>query len=206
MLSGRKKYRGNMTRQARPVASRHVASSHCNAGKSSPVASRRVASSHVTAGAGKKKGETMKKKRQRSITNPRIIAELKALAKKSEGVLTADAVVKAARAKKSALHNSFEWSDTRAAHQYRLFQARQMLRVVVEFMPSIEKNVRVFVSLTPDRDEACGGYRVTADVLQQSDQRAQLLADALAELAYFQKKYAMLKELAGVWREVAKLM
>ena len=151
----------------------------------------------------------MKSKKQhgsRMIKNARIIEELKQLAADNDGLLTPGAVVEAARAPKSALHSSFTWDNSTAAHEYRLWQARQLLRVTVEYLPSVKRDVRVFVSLTPDREQDDGGYRTTVDVLMEKDHRSQLLTDALAELAYFQKKYEMLTELAGVWREIRKLM
>lgn len=138
-------------------------------------------------------------------TNPAIVRELRKLADQNDGLLTPETVVEAARSPKSPLHQQFTWDDNKAAHEYRLWQARTLLRVTVEYLPTVKQNVRVFVSLTPDREETSGGYRPLVEVLSDADQRKQLLADALAELQYFQKKYAMLKELAGVWREVRKL-
>jgi hypothetical protein len=147
-----------------------------------------------------------RKKRRKVITNPEIIRELKVLARKGRGLLTPAAVVDAARNQDSALHNSFTWDDGQAAHAYRLEQARTLLQVTVEYLPAVNRSVRVFVSLAPDRQKEEGGYRSIVHVLADKDNRAQLLADALAELTYFRAKYGMLKELAGVWREVSKLV
>ena len=59
--------------------------------------------------------------------------------------------------------------------------------------------VRVFVSLTPDREVDDGGYRVALTVMSDESLRRQLLADALAEMIRFQNKYHNLKELAAVF-------
>lgn len=55
---------------------------------------------------------------------------LASIAKRRKGRLTPAAVVKDARSKKSPLHSFFEWDDSEAAHQYRLNQARGLIRSV----------------------------------------------------------------------------
>jgi hypothetical protein len=45
--------------------------------------------------------------------------------------LTPANVLKEAKKKGSALHSDFEWDNEKAAHEYRLVQARQMIRAVV---------------------------------------------------------------------------
>ena len=42
--------------------------------------------------------------------------------------LSADVIVKEARKKRSPAHGIFEWSDTAAAHEFRLVQARVMVQ------------------------------------------------------------------------------
>lgn len=48
----------------------------------------------------------------------------------NNGRLTPDAVVDDARDPRSPLHDQFEWDDAKAAHQYRLEQARELIRTV----------------------------------------------------------------------------
>ena len=43
------------------------------------------------------------------------------------GVLTPDVVLKDAKNPKSVLHAAFDWDDRRAAHRYRLHQARVLI-------------------------------------------------------------------------------
>lgn len=132
------------------------------------------------------------------MTNPVIIAELSRLATENGGVLEPERVVAAASAETSPLHKYFEWSDSKAAAKFRLNQARELIRVVVQYVGPERDSVpcRVFVSLTSDRRE--GGYRVMADVLSDDVMRARLLADALEEMRRFEIKYAKLKELSRV--------
>lgn len=130
----------------------------------------------------------------------KLASELHKIAEKHGGELRPVDVVKAARPVSSPLHSRFEWDDSKAAESHRLWQARQLISITVEFIGQGEQQVsaRVFVSLTPDRRES-GGYRVTSDVMGNSTQRKQLLDDALQEMERFQNKYSQLKELAEVF-------
>ena len=122
------------------------------------------------------------------------------------GVLRAVDVVREAADPRSPLHDYFQWEDTVAAHQWRLQQARQLVRVCVEYLPYSEPRyeVKAFVSLTPDRQLEGGGYRVMAQVLAAPPQRQQLLADALAELNRFKVRFFQLTELDSVFRAIER--
>lgn len=138
------------------------------------------------------------------MTNPAIIKELTEIARANGGVLKAEVVVEVAADKSSPLHSWFEWDDTEAAHQWRLQQARQLIRVCVETWEPNQEPVRVFVNLTTDRyQEEGGGYRSTAVVLANAKMREQMLQDALEELGRVKKKYAQLKELTSIWDALA---
>lgn len=50
---------------------------------------------------------------------------------RADGGITASAVVEQARPKDAVLHPAFEWSNKKAAHEHRLWQARQIVRAVV---------------------------------------------------------------------------
>lgn len=141
------------------------------------------------------------------MSDQAIVAELKRLAEERGGLLRPSEIVESAREEGSILHGKFQWDDSEAAHQYRLWQARQLLRVTVQYVGSGDEAVsaRVFVSLTPDRGEDGGGYRVTTVVMATAKGRNQLLADALKEMESFQKKYADLQELAGVFSAMRKV-
>jgi hypothetical protein len=141
------------------------------------------------------------------LNNTIILRELRRIAAEHRGVLLPEIVVAAARPTTSPLHNRFEWNDSDAAHEYRLWQARHLIReVVVHLRVNGEiKPVNVFVSLKPDR-EGEGGYREIVAVLENKDFRTQMLADALDELRTFQAKYAHLKELASLWKPIAKVL
>lgn len=134
---------------------------------------------------------------------PSIITTLKQIAAENDGLLMPEMVVDAARPVSSPLHSRFEWNDGKAAEAYRIWQARQLIRVCVEVVPQAGVSSEVFVSLTSDRRE--GGYRIQTEVLSDAKMRKQLLADALAELQLFREKYARLRELAVVFAAIHKV-
>lgn len=135
--------------------------------------------------------------------NP-VIIELKRIADENGGVLKPESVVEEARPKSSPLHKRFTWDNSKAAHEYRLWQARQLIRVVVETIEGVKGRHEVFVSLSNDRKE--GGYRVMTDVLTDAQMRRQMIDDALRELEWFQNKYSRLRELSNVFTAIRKAL
>ena len=133
-----------------------------------------------------------------------VSAELEMLVEQGDGILKAEAVVEYARDPKTALHSHFEWDDTEAAREYRLVQARHIIRVVLR-AHSIQPPIvtRIFVSLNEDRALPGGGYRTMIDVMSAEESRRKLLAQALAELETWQKKYQTLTELAAIFAAIA---
>lgn len=132
--------------------------------------------------------------------------ELEALTESNNGILRPEAVVEFAKDPSTALHSRFEWDDTEAAGKYRVWQARQLIKVVVNILPNeSETEYQVFVSLKSDRYNG-GGYRALVDVMSDDQLRKQLLTQAYADFKVWQKKYQDLKELAPVFTEMAEVM
>lgn len=133
------------------------------------------------------------------MNNPAVIAELKRIAAENDGVLLPERVVDAARSQASPLHSWFEWDDARASAAYRIWQARQLLSVTVEYVGIGDnaKMSRVFVSLKSDRKD--GGYRTMVSVMSDAERRQQLMEDARQDMETFTNKYAELKELQVVF-------
>lgn len=131
--------------------------------------------------------------------------ELERIRVENGGLLRAVDVVREAANAASPLHSHFQWDDGVAAAQYRLWQARQLIRVMVTYLPANNTayNVRVYYSLTPDRTQPGGGYRVVVDVFDAQQLRAQLLAEALREMHHFQHKFRELEELNRIFSAMA---
>ena len=86
--------------------------------------------------------------------------ELLEICRENRGVLRPEDVVEQARSPKSVLHGLFQWDDSEAAREYRLWQARELIRVSVVMLPEAGgEPTRAFVSLMDDRTKEAGGYR-----------------------------------------------
>lgn len=135
----------------------------------------------------------------------RVKAELDRISEANDGLLRPEDVVEFASDPETALHGEFTWDDTEAAREYRLEQARRVIRVVVEIIPQSAEPIRAFVSLVPDRRNRGGGYRPMPDVLENADWREQLLAQALRELQSWRAKYEQLRALAPVFEAMDRI-
>jgi len=120
------------------------------------------------------------------------------------GAISAEAVLEAATPKKSVMHDYFEWDNSIAAQEYRLAQARLLVRSIVV---KVERNenesvtTRAFVQinqpLKDDTPQVTGTYMPLSVVVQDTDLRHQLVKQALHEIDIFQRKYAALEEVIG---------
>lgn len=128
--------------------------------------------------------------------------ELARIAAAHNGILFPADVVNAARNPESPLHDVFDWNDTEAAEKWRLEQARRLIRVQVTFLPSENKTVQAYISLTPARAED-GGYLPVEKVLSDEKLLEQMKADAARELEIFSAKFARISELKPVFEAAA---
>ena len=135
----------------------------------------------------------------------KVIAELKRIARENDGVLQPEVVVNEARPASSPLHSRFEWDNSVAGQNYRIWQARQLIRVVVEVVAGTDETTNVFVSLSPDRVKDSGGYRVMTHVLSVAEMRAQMIDDARVEAELFAEKYRRLQELATIFAAIKRV-
>jgi prophage DNA circulation protein len=94
------------------------------------------------------------------------------------GDLTPQAVLLHAADERAPLHTAFEWDDSKAGHEYRLNQARGLIRAVVtiELAEVPEHRSYVLVRADPAKEET--SYLPTAEVVSRPD----LFGDALRRL------------------------
>ena len=133
--------------------------------------------------------------------NPQKIGDrLEALRLKNGGLLTAALVVSDARKLRAPHHHCFEWDEAEAARQYRLEQARYLLRSVAVVMKDSatgeERTVRAFVNF---RDDSGTPYTSLYAAMSDPEIRAQILVRAKAEFDTWRDRYNELEELAGVF-------
>lgn len=125
----------------------------------------------------------------------------------ARGTVTPAEVLEYARNPTTALHSAFTWDDSEAAERYRIIEATRVIRrtfVVVEVPGSGEEHrVHLAVSLPPDRGRR--GYRLMSDVLNDPEQRDQLVRAAMRELATFRKKYGAVSELANLFTVIDQI-
>lgn len=138
-----------------------------------------------------------------SIDPQRAGRELESIRKQEGGELTQNSVVERARSANSALHEHFEWDDTKAAEQHRLSQAGELIRsIVIDVTRSnVEppKHMRAFVNVTTEGRQH---YTSTVHALSDAELRAQVVAKAWADLEAWRKRHAELVEFAKVFTAI----
>lgn len=128
---------------------------------------------------------------------------LERIRQRHEDELTPELVVKDARREKSPLHSVFEWDDDAAAHQYRLEQARTLLRKIVfvpDELPDSEPQ-RYYVHLDNGRPY----YTSIIAAMSDEEKRQRVLKTALKELESWERRYRAYEELADVFASVRRV-
>lgn len=134
--------------------------------------------------------------------NAQAVGEALEQIRQDAGGLTAASVVMLSKPKDAPLHNYFDWNDKRAADQFRQHQARHLMAsVTVSFRSQdgqTSKPVHAFVAIGEKEDR----YLPIMVAMENPDSRRILLAQAIGELAAFQRKYEVLNELAAVFEAI----
>lgn len=117
--------------------------------------------------------------------------------------LPADAVVEAAKPIGSPLHDHFEWDDGTAAHEFRLTQARALvrnIRVVINKDTPKERKIRVFV-----HSRERGGYVPTVRMRTDSELAAEVIGQAIGYVRSARERLADLRVATGTRGYATKL-
>jgi hypothetical protein len=109
-------------------------------------------------------------------------------------------VVRAAKPKRSPIHDDFEWDDAVAAGEHRLWQARHLLNSIQVVYSNGEQSqpTRAFhrVIVTAD-DEQTAAYVPAEVVWETPDLAAQVVAAAKRELVLWTARYRQYETLAS---------
>lgn len=128
-----------------------------------------------------------------------INAELTRLYKR-DGQLTASKVLDEAKRKTSPLHPKFEWDDKKAGNNYRLMQARTLIRVakIIDDDGEAQKLVHVpKVSTAIDKEMGREGfYKPVSVVAKRLDEFTLAMEAALTKLDAAQRAVNELKKAA----------
>ena len=132
--------------------------------------------------------------------------ELERIRKAHGGILRPADVVKFAENPKTALHKRFEWNRDVAAHEYRMEQARRIIRFTIRVIQHHNRPIRVraYHSLPSERGKG-DSYRDIVTVMSRKEMRAELLKTALQEAKDWAERYARLKEVAPIIAAIRKV-
>lgn len=147
---------------------------------------------------------------QREVQSELMRAALEQIREENGGHLPPEQVIEYAEDPASPLHDFFEWDDNLAAHQFRLAQARRLIRrvkfeqiVLARGSRKIEVEVvRQYESAPMDR-RAGVGYTSVDDLMRDPLRRGSLLQAVLKQLQNLRRRYTALNELSSVWNAVA---
>ena len=106
----------------------------------------------------------------------------------------------------SNLHSYFEWNDNAAARQWRIEQAKMLLRSVVIVREEDPRGaeIRLFVNIDRIGDEP-SKYVNTQRAMADDEMRAIVLGRVEHELYAIRRKHTDLHELSGVWQSIDQL-
>jgi hypothetical protein len=120
------------------------------------------------------------------------------------GEISPEIIVEKARDENNLLHNYFEWDDTKAAHKYRLEQAKEIIRCLVIQTDSGNKT-RAIVSVQFNNKET-RSYQPLKAAMNNDYARAMLLEQAKRDAQIFIAKYKTLIEKSSVISEMEKVL
>ena len=111
-----------------------------------------------------------------------------------DGEVRPSVLLEEARQESSPAHSGFMWDDTEAAHEYRLFQARQWVRVIPIYCDNEEQRLVHITNLVDDRRE--GYYKPMSVVVQNLDEYKNALATALSRVSSARRSVDELRQAA----------
>jgi exonuclease VII small subunit len=121
------------------------------------------------------------------------------LMERNGGEITASSVVSEAAKKHSVLHGFFEWDDTVAGREFRLIQARKLIKrvnVVVESPAEKFFHVPVVVSVADDDQPREGVYKKGSAIVKVITEYQRALDEAMRMTAALNKAVSELRSLA----------
>ena len=137
------------------------------------------------------------------------IEELERIRLDNGSVARPQQVVNIARAEDSPLHDQFEWDDSVAGEQFRLEQARSMMRSILVVVEGDGEELLepyyVHVEVIDAESHKLRGYVPLRVAMADPDMRGQVLNNALRELDIFRRKYGHLIELKLVMEAIGTL-
>lgn len=142
-----------------------------------------------------------------SAVSAQIVGETIAVViKDNDGVLIPATLVRAARPKRSPIHDCFEWDDKKAAGKYRETQASYLIRSV-EIIQVVNEDtepiiIRAFVSIGDDGDRY---YTTIQSAMEDPETYEELLERARFDYKVLAQKYKDLIEFRKINTAISKI-
>ena len=102
---------------------------------------------------------------------------------------------------KSELYKCFTWDDTKAANEWRKYEARQVVRLLVFEDDNTEEPTKVRVL-----QKTADAYKPVTQIVRNEEEYKELLKRAKAELSSFRERYKTLVELEEVLEAIDALI
>lgn len=135
-----------------------------------------------------------------------IAQRLERIARRNGGILTPDAVIEDAQDKASPLHDQFTWDDTEAAKQWRLEQARSLIRSVKIEIKTDERTVSTVRYIrNPEASHREQGYADVTHLRTREDLAREALRRELAAAKALFERCESLAEAFQMQEEVIEL-
>ena len=151
-----------------------------------------------------------------------VVGEVFSRIEERDGEVTSKAFLDESRSEDSPTHDLFVWDDAEAAEKYRLSQSHRIIsqlqiEIIVEDVPipesaelviSAENTVKspAYVNVNPAGrfgvKNTKGSFVNIQKAMSDDDMRKIVLKNALSELNVFKNRYALYKELAGVFEAI----
>jgi hypothetical protein len=117
------------------------------------------------------------------------------------GLLTPQNVVEEAKPQDHPLHSHFEWEDSIAAHEFRIIQARQLIRrvTVTRVTPDdMPMTVRTFHSVAGPQGRA---YEPIEEIIEEPMTMRILLSQMRRDFAALKRRYAHMAQFYDMLRD-----
>ena len=109
--------------------------------------------------------------------------------------------------KDSELHKGFEWDTEKAAYQYNLIQARQIIyniRIIKTEDNNVDNTKKI--EYTPYTHlDTISGYKSIIEVYKNEDDYEQLKQQAYRDLLYWERKYQNIIEFEIIFKDIENL-
>ena len=135
-----------------------------------------------------------------------VIARLNRIANAHHGRLTPELVVRDARDRKSPLHKLFEWDDSKAAHAYRIEQARRVITIRCEERLTVRELAAPCFVRDPAAAAAEQGYRSVASLKDDKDAAREVVEDELRRIVSAIERARAIADELGLGPELEELL